>query len=177
MTWPPRWSGPQFKDPVSPKVIRGLKRRNLANAETQQKLIVRQRDRFCRMPLCGCKKYALALHVAHTHHKGIGGDPTGDRSQSDRMILLCSARHRENRVSLDRKTLRIVPLRKDGYAGPCAWYVSAGAVPTCAVLGPGLRLSEDKDFYLVAIEKARHSFEPFSYAQRQILGALAGMLL
>jgi hypothetical protein len=32
-TWPPRWTGPQFKQPISKKVVRGIKRQATVTKE------------------------------------------------------------------------------------------------------------------------------------------------
>jgi hypothetical protein len=122
-TWPPRWKGSNFKRPHSRKVARGLQREKRDAREGTHKTAVRRRDRYCRFPLCGCRRFHLALHVSHQTHKGMGGNPREDRSTPDRMMLLCSARHKENSVSIDRGTLRWRALTKDGAAGPVAWEV------------------------------------------------------
>jgi hypothetical protein len=169
MSFPVRWDKPHFKEPVSKKVIRGLKRKGLKDTEDANKRIVRRRDKFCRFPLCACKRFNLALHVAHAEqHKGMGGDPAGKRSLPTGMILLCSARHKENAVALDRGTLRIRPLTNEQYAGPCAFEVDS-----CA-----LRPRSKKGHWIeVARETTLHIFALFTQEQRAILTTLAEMML
>jgi hypothetical protein len=148
------------------KIRRVLKKRKTDAVENSHKDEVRKRDRYCRFPLCGCDTFKLSRHVAHLRHKGMGGNPAGDRSGASHMILLCSARHKDNQVSVDQGTLRIVPLvRKKGTAGPCAFYIEA------TVLGsPGKWLE-------VGHETAPHIFEPFTVTQRGVLRTLADMQL
>jgi hypothetical protein len=55
----------------------------------------------------------------------MGGNPAGDRSTPDRMILLCTHRHQDGAVSLHKGTLWAKPLTPDGYDGPVAWFVDA----------------------------------------------------
>lgn len=106
----------------SRKVARANKRITLKTAEDKQKDKVRVRDRRrCRFPRCGCKRFNLALHVSHQHHKGMGGNPAGDRSTTDQMVLVCSARHRENEFAIDRGTIRWRALTDKGADGPIAW--------------------------------------------------------
>lgn len=106
-TWPPRWDGPQFKGAgPSSKVLRRQRKRDDKREEEKNKATVRRRDRDCRFPLCGCKALKIMGHVAHRRHKGSGGNPARDRSCPADMILVCACRHRENRISLDRGTLR-----------------------------------------------------------------------
>jgi hypothetical protein len=168
VTFPARWTGPQFKQQQALKVLRVRKQRQRKAVEDAAKMSVRTRDRFCRFPRCGCDQFKLARHVAHLTHKGMGGNPRGDRSGEARMILLCSARHKENRISLDRKTLRIDPLTRAGTAGPCAFYVSSQA----------LGVTERVDRWLeVARETARHVYEPLTPRQVQLLAILAEMTL
>lgn len=179
MTWPPRWDKAHFKTPISTKVVRGLKRKAAVGVEDKHKRAVRRRDLYCRFPLCGCKKFKLRLDVSHAKHKGMGGNPKGDRSLEPGLILLCSARHKDNAISVDRGTLRIKPLvlrlagkrpSTQGLAGPCAWLVDIN------------RLREDfgahqQEWLEVARETARHVFEPFTPEQEAILKRLAGMEL
>lgn len=123
MTWPPTWTGSNFKQPRARKIARVLKRTKLKTAEDKEKKAVRFRDKVCRFPFCGCRKFGLALHVAHQKHKGMGGNPKGDRSDPALMVQVCSARHRENIMSIDRGTIRWRALTKDGANGPIAWDV------------------------------------------------------
>lgn len=167
MTFPVRWTKPNFKTPIAKKVVSGLRRKARVSKEQAQMQAVRKEDRFCRFPLCGCKAFKLRQDVCHTVHRGVGGNPAGDRSDTAFLILLCSARHRENIVSLDRKTMRIRPLTRLGLRGPCAFDVDAQA------LLPRARVR----WVEVGREKARHYFEPFTPEQRVILEKLKGMEL
>lgn len=105
----------------SRKVARAKKRITLKTAEDKEKAKVRKRDSWCRFPLCGCHRFRLALHVSHQHHKGMGGNPAGDRSTADQMILVCSARHTENEFAIDRGTIRWRALTPAGANGLIAW--------------------------------------------------------
>ena len=109
--------------PLARKVRKAIARKPQVSKERANMDAVRREDKYCRFPWCGCRKFKLTLHVAHLHHRGIGGNPKGDKSDPSKMILLCSARHRENAISLDRKTLRIRPLTDKGTRGPCAFDV------------------------------------------------------
>jgi hypothetical protein len=168
VTWPPRWEKPHFKTPLSRKVVRVLKRRAAATLEETEKAKVRRRDRYCRFPLCGCGKMKLALAVCHSEHKGIGGNPAGDRSQAALMIYLCSARHRENAISWDRGTIRIRPLTDQLFAGPCAWDVD---LPRSI---EAMKKNERR-WVEVARERSLHVFEPFTLHQETVLKRLAEM--
>lgn len=166
MTFPARWAPgtTHFKEGGSLKVARAIKGYKIAAGESKHKRAVRTRDKRCRFPLCGCAKFKLGLHVAHLQHKGAGGNPKGDRSATHKMILLCSARHRENRISLDRGTIRIRPLTLAGTAGPCVWDVDTRDRP-----------STHAQWTEVGREVTRGIFEPFTPEQRAILDTLSPM--
>jgi len=100
---------------------RAAKAGRLKRAENKNKEKVRDRDRKCRFPLCPCHRFGLFLEVSHAEHKGMGGDPTGERSAPYLMLLVCNWRHKESRYSIDKKSLRWVPLTDRGSDGPIAW--------------------------------------------------------
>ena len=88
--------------------------------EQRAKRRVRVRDRNrCRFPLC--RASGPALQVAHLVHKGMGGNPAGDRSGEGGLILLCALHHQFGAISLHRGTLRVRPLTAKGTNGPVAW--------------------------------------------------------
>lgn len=92
--------------------------------ETTNKESVRHRDhKRCRFPLCGCFRRRLRLEVSHDRHKGIGGNPKGDRSLPPGLILMCWHRHQSGAFSRHRMTIRNVYLTDQGNDGPVAWEV------------------------------------------------------
>jgi hypothetical protein len=102
---------------------------DLVNAENTAKAKVRKRDRFqCRFPMCGCRKLKLRLEVSHDQHKGMGGNPKGDRSVTKLMVLLCVHRHQHGQISRHAGTLEAQPLTQFGYDGPVAWKVKRGSI-------------------------------------------------
>ena len=118
-----RFPGTNFKKPISRQVVPRVAK---AEQQAEEERIMRQarhRDGRCRMPLCGCKLLQLRIDVCHRTHRGIGGNPKGDRTTLVGLITLCGARHRENQISLDRGTLKITGLTRAGWNGPCRWEV------------------------------------------------------
>lgn len=89
--------------------------------EREQKAIVRKRDGHkCRFPGCKVKEY---LEVAHLHHKGIGGNPSANRSPASVMILFCQPHHR-GAFSMHSGDIEVRPLTPAGTDGPCeVWTV------------------------------------------------------
>lgn len=150
------------------KADRAEKADDVRKHEVSHKQQVRRADRYCRFPRCGCGRHNYALAVAHLEHKGAGGNPLGDRSEVDRMILLCAPRHRENPVSLDRETVHVHPLTAAGTRGPCRFSVYT---PACK-LKVGTTI---ETWFVVATETAPHLFEPFTEEQLAILNHLRAM--
>lgn len=162
MSFPPRWTGSQFKhDMPNSKVERRNTKLALATAERRNKEKVRSRDKGCRFPLCGCKKFRRQTHVSHATHKGMGGDPTGERSLQSGMVLLCPFRHTENRYSIDRGTLKWEALTDDGAKGPIAWFMATGF--------------SDKPWLCLAHETAVQQLDKLTPRQRKELKRLAEM--
>lgn len=162
-----------FKAPQSAKIARALKSKERKQAEQGQMRAVRRRDTYCRFPLCGCSKFRLRLEVSHQTHRGMGGNPAGDRSHRDRLVLVCSARHREHGVSIDRGTLRWREIARDANGRPLiAWEVDRRALE----LGDAF-MGGEPEWMELARETALHSYEPFTGEQGRILRLLAVMRL
>jgi hypothetical protein len=104
---------------------RAAKAGRLKRAENKNKQFVRDRDLVCRFPACSCQRFDLFLEVSHAEHKGMGGDPTGERSAPEKLILVCNWRHKEGRYAIDRKNIRWRPLTAEGSNGPVAWDIRA----------------------------------------------------
>lgn len=155
--FPRRWVGPHFK---AEQLERERRRRRKTRLELEltSKRQVRDEDRFCRFPLCGCDRERLPWEVAHLRHKGMGGNPTGDRSAPELLIYLCSARHRTSAISLHAGTLHVEPLSAVlGTRGPCAFSVRLDDA--------WIEVGRERDDL--------HDFEEFTPEQRRILLDLA----
>jgi hypothetical protein len=172
--WPPRWNKPHFKEPVSSKVQRFIKRTERDGKEQIEKRKVRNRDKFCRFPLCGCGKMKLRTEVSHSTHKGMGGNPAGDRSQAELMVLVCGARHKDNTIAIDRGTLRWRALTARGSNGPIAWDVD---IPPYLDLAECLPSTRKSHWFEVARESAPHVWHCFNSEQQRILKQLSEMTL
>lgn len=176
-----------FKKPrILEKVRHHIKRQKAVESPERARMnAVRREDQYCRFPLCGCRRLKLTLEVAHTHHRGMGGNAKLDRTVPEKLILLCQPRHRKHQFSLDKKTLRVEPLTARGMRGPVRWLIDATEcfIPeSCARLENsrgevvpllGARLSDV--WFVVAAETSPHHFEPFTEAQSAILKHLATM--
>lgn len=133
----------------SAKVQRALRRIDRDREEDRAKAEVRRRDKGCRFPGCGCRRLRLSLEVSHNEHKGMGGNPSGDRSTPELMMQLCRERHQTNPVSVHSGRIWWVPLNKKLGANGCVrWMVDAADVRR---LMPGVSLPSRAE----AVEFAR----------------------
>lgn len=123
--------------------LRRQKHDRLKAEENANKQFVRDRDGTCRFPLCSCGRLGLRLDVSHAEHKGMGGDPTGERSHPSLMIYLCVARHMDAKISIDKKTLRWVPLTDAGSNGPVAWEVNVGRLSNGTIADQWIELARE----------------------------------
>lgn len=160
---------------------RASKRRKLDRAETANMRKVHKEDGYCRFPLCGCdhglgapnRTYLeVKPEVAHLEHRGMGGDPTGDRTQPDRLILLCNWRHKLSKFSLDRSGIKCEPLTDNGTRGRVAWLVQKHTLPI-SVTDEEIMLANG--WIEVAVELSPHVFRPFTSEQLAVLRYLATM--
>lgn len=159
--FPVRWTEPHFKKrDGGPKVKRAITRKASKAKEDATMAAARKRDVYCRFPLCGCGKLRLVLDVSHQVHRGMGGNPAGDRTTLATLVLVCRARHRQNHYSIDMGTLRWHALTPAGAAGPIAW----------EALNP-----VTNRWQKIARETARHVFEPFTRKQEKFLRTLREM--
>jgi hypothetical protein len=169
---------PKVKTGSKPKTKeRAGRARKAKTTELSSKQQVRLLDRYCRFPKCGCRRTGHATAVAHLKHKGMGGNPKGDRSKLYGLILLCAPRHREHPVSLDRGTLKITPTSMAGTRGACFWYVHYPSLQLPPQMiaawrgGPNMTI----EWFLLAHETAPHQFAPFTGEQLAVLAHLAAM--
>jgi hypothetical protein len=176
-TWPPTFKGAAFKGgEVATKKAKQKVRRGRLKGERDNKALVRRRDRMhCRWPLCGCGKLGLALEVSHDTHKGIGGDPTGKRSQTELMILFCRRRHREAIFSRHAGNLRTRYLTEFRNNGPVAFeakrvdLVKHGLLDEC--------FDNSQEWIELARERSIQDLEPVVAWARVILRSMAEMTL
>lgn len=159
------------------KKARRKRSRKAAAVERDHKADARERDGNCRFPLCGCTRQGLALHVSHAEHKGMGGNPAGDRSLPELLVYLCRVRHREGRISIDRGTLRWVPLTDKGANGPIAWELDGEALHPFGSFAhmPGVFLPHG--WIEIARERAPGELAPLRDWQRRVLENLSAMKL
>lgn len=155
------------------KKAKRARRRKSVKSEAAAKLEVRERDKRCRFPKCGCTRnwdpMRSFLEVSHNRHKGMGGNPAGDRSAAALMVLLCKWRHQDGKVAYGRGTLRTAFLGDDGYNGAVAWEIPA------ELFSELVGLPTAGDWIEIAREQSPGVLLPSTEEQRVVLAELATM--
>jgi hypothetical protein len=152
------------------RVATHLKRRGIDRKEDANKTKARKRDgHTCRFPLCVCRKVNYGLHISHfAQHKGSGGDPSGERSALKFLIAVCAPRHRESRMSIDKRTIKVTPLTAAGANGPVRIFVDVNA------LDKGIASKKPK-WVAVGTETSIGIWEEFTPQQISILARVAAL--
>jgi hypothetical protein len=116
-----------FPKPTRALRLRGERLRKLERKTRERSGMDEARIRDgnrCQFPLCTCAIWPSPVEIAHLKHRGMGGNPAGDRSTADRLIALCRRRHQDSRLSLHHGTIEAVPLSAAGMNGPKLWRVN-----------------------------------------------------
>lgn len=95
-------------------------RRNLRKAAERREMqaALKRDGNRCRVPRCEFAVLNLVIEPAHQAHRGMGGNPAGDRTERKTVIALCKRHHR----LYDTARLDIEPLTAKVFDGPCDWY-------------------------------------------------------
>jgi hypothetical protein len=130
--------------------------------EDRNKTAARKRDGWvCRFPRCGCHAKRLSAEAAHVDgDKGMGGDH-GERSHVSQLLMLCPSRHRESRISLHFKTLRIEFLTPDKANGPVRWWLDL----TALTKSHAERTAGDESWVVLATEERPRILLPLTKEQ------------
>lgn len=124
-------SGPNWKPLKGAYVLeRKRKQREHKAREASVMAAVKAADEHrCRVP--GCRYRDVPVDVAHVVHRGMGGNPSEDRTVPELLQTLCRIHH----SMFDRGDLHIEPLTRQQYRGPCAYYQSQPGDMKATLLG------------------------------------------
>jgi hypothetical protein len=88
--------------------------------QTEMQAALKDDNRECRRPTCQYRSKSLKMPVdaCHVKHRGMGGNPSGSRTDRATVISLCRMCHGE----YDAGLFDFEPLTGDGTRGPCAFY-------------------------------------------------------
>lgn len=169
----PHWKQGRTAMKIAKKKLRG----RIKAHEDGEKAKVRKRDKVCRFPRCGCRRLGLPLEVSHNAtHKGMGGNPHGDRSLAHLLVLLCRHRHQHGRVSRHAGTMRAVPLSMSGYDGRVDWQIRANIANEILGIEPAMRLQPEAELWVsVGAEMAIGVLGPLEPWQIELLTELTRM--
>lgn len=113
-----------FKHDIAPLGVERRRRKLTREKREQQAMAaVRKRDKGCRFPRCRCRRVGIRLEVSHAEHRGMGGNPSGDRTDPATMVQVCAWRHTQGVFSIDKGTLRWVPMSVLGANGHIQWQI------------------------------------------------------
>ena len=160
---------PHFKtSKAAARAARDAEKQDVKDKEDRNKSMARRRDGWqCRFPRCACHRLRLHPEVAHCDgDKGMGGDH-GTKSHVSQLICLCRARHRESRISLHRKTLRIEFLTPEKADGPVKWWVDIAMLADPYDQRPA--------WVVLGYETAVHVLAPLTTEQGQLLKRIADL--
>ena len=112
-------------------------------AEDEAILAAKQRDGFkCRWPeKHKCRGELEGAHVFQ--HRGMGGNPEGDRTAPHLILSVCAWIHRRGPVSIDGKQLKVEAETDRGTDGPCSFW----------------KQDEAGEWFLVARERVPFAYE------------------
>lgn len=98
-----------------------IKRTRKAREDAAIRAAKRRDGHTCRVPRCRYQHEAFVLDGAHMkdRHRGMGGNPSLDRTTRATVICLCR-RHHDDYDKHD--ALRIEPVTAQDFDGPCEWY-------------------------------------------------------
>lgn len=111
-----------FPKPLKGEYLLQRKEARAARVAAEQKVMqdAKKRDGGkCRVPRCEYAKRELPVDPCHFTHRGMGGNPDGDRTTREQVISLCRIHH----SMFDRGDLDISPMTDAGADGPCAYSV------------------------------------------------------
>lgn len=81
--------------PAKGTALRAKRKRKAKSKATEREIMnqARARDGGCRYP--GCRYLSVPIEVEHERHRGMGGNPNGDRTTQQTVISLCRNHHRQ----------------------------------------------------------------------------------
>lgn len=104
------------------KAVKNLRKRH--EQREMQAALIRDGQK-CRVPRCEFP--TLRVDPAHMVHRGMGGNPKGDRTERKTVIALCMKHH----GAYDSGRLEIECLTAQQFDGPCAysrWNATTGCM-------------------------------------------------
>lgn len=96
------------------------KRKHKAAEDAAMAEAVKRDGGKCRWP--GCHYKALKVCAAHLEHRGMGGNPSLDKTQRHKLIAFC-VRHHDQFDGRAMPFIDVQPMSDQGTDGLCSYYV------------------------------------------------------
>lgn len=97
-----------------------------AHERREMQAALKRDGKRCRVPRCEFAPLNFVIDPCHERHRGMGGNPKGDRTTRATVISLCRRHHR----LYDQGGIEIEPLTHKGFDGPCDFYAVEGQTRT-----------------------------------------------
>lgn len=110
-----------FKDPRGTALLHSRARRAERTAHEQREMqaALKRDGRVCRWPACEYRTKDLPIDPCHVfQHRGMGGDPSGDRTRQDLIMAACRMHH----GLIDNGTCEVHALTDKGTDGPVMFF-------------------------------------------------------
>jgi hypothetical protein len=78
----------------------------------------------CRVPRCEYRRQGMPIDACHLTHRGMGGNPSGDRTTRDQIVSLCRIHH----GLLDQGLMHVEPLTSAIADGPLEFFSVDGSL-------------------------------------------------
>ena len=93
-----------------------------AHEQREMQAALKRDGKKCRVPRCEFAKFDFKIDPCHQNHRGMGGNPSGDRTTRATIISLCRRHH----DLYDRGVIDIEPLTAKQFDGPCSFFATEG---------------------------------------------------
>jgi hypothetical protein len=121
MSFVPNWQlgrPPLVKDFKGQKLVehRAKTAAEKAHEQREMQAALKRDERKCRVPRCEYTPRKLPIDPCHLQHRGMGGDPSGERTTRATVISLCRVHHGlyDKGIEFDIK-----PHTAQQFDGPC----------------------------------------------------------
>jgi hypothetical protein len=82
--------------PARGSALLARRERRAARVQSEQRAMraAKTRDKHrCRVPRCEFARKDMPIDACHLTHRGMGGNPSGDRTTRDQVVSLCRIHH------------------------------------------------------------------------------------
>lgn len=116
--------GALLKSPKGAAMVKSrvTRRKRVSDEQKAMQAALKRDGRKCRRPRCEFAPLKLTVDPCHMVHRGMGGNPKGDRTTRATVIALCRRHHGMYDKTDHARELRIEPLTPLDFDGVCEFY-------------------------------------------------------